>query len=1348
MIKFMKKLFLLLLSILVTGTMNAGKVSEQEAYKKAQHILQGKQLKTTRLNRAKQISGFDEAFYVFNAENNGGFVIVSSDDRTPDILGYSMHGEFNIDNMPCNVSWLLNCYKQVLDSLALVPDDGKKVRRRSPSPSKPEIEPLIITHWGQGAPYNDQCPEYDNQKCLTGCVATAMAQIINYHKWPQGNTSTINSYTTSSLGINVPELAATSFNWNNMTDDEIAKLMRYCGQAVRMDYTTNASGSSRPEEAFINVFGYSKSTHGWGGKKFSSEELENLVYNELNDSRPVFYTGRNSGGGHAFVVDGYNNGLFHINWGWNGDEDGYFVLTGLTEDVTPYPFSYDTELTIGIQPKAQSAETSPVIAESCNFIPRSAYRNNSSESFIQQLSFSSNLCSDFDGTTYQIGFGLYNENGSLVKVLGSETSTVPLPHNDTYIHYMTWGADVAVGDYLIIPIYRHNESEEWKKDEGINTYHIIAHVHEKYITFDLPRSDDNGGYTEYGVYDINGITYKLFSEYSNNWADILPYQITGKYSGNIVIPNKVEAEGKTFIVERGEFNPFVECDELLTITSSVEKDIDIYNCPNLTGVTLLQGNSIRIKNCDLLEDVTFPSTMNSPFIDHCSNLKTIRFKCEALDLIRQDLIHWDSGSLPQLTDIYFSTPYPPGFEQDQGTEITSNNNVTIHVPAGCRTRYLVPESAWKNWNIADDEPTVPFVTWGYCPSDAISNSGMLFGSADNDTEIAMKVPSEELNIYKGSKITHIQVYSPGRSINDFGAEDYEYVFITKQGTDYLVKQPFNVMRGAWNTIELDNPYTITGEELFVGIGRHGKVGINFAKDNERFVLTWLRAMGNDANPEAHIGEWMYGCPKDLAHPLPLRFGINGTNMPEGLAIGELKVTNGSSPARRRSIGDTTIQGLVRNRSKETVSSYTVAYSVDGGATQTQDFATALAPNETETIEITLNGISSGEHTISMDVNNVNGGANELSNQNSPSMIVNNGQQVEYVNVAISSIGKLAYSSPYALDFSDVVGLKAYTITGYDHDNQMIWMTRINNAPAGSGVMLKGAEGTYEIPVRATSLSSYKNYMKAIVEGGTVNQTEGDLTNYYLAGSGTNGPGLYQVDGSVILGANRSYLQLPTTLSSSGSVGTENITISSIGKLCYSSNNGLDFTNVAGLKAYTVTGYNQATGTIWLSRVNKVPALTGIYLKGDPGNYTVPTLSLSGCYSNMLKPCIVSSAISGNEGDLINYYLAGSGTNGPGFYPVEGSVTLGNNRSYLQIPTTVGTCTRAAEISVPAVDNFNVESLVESMPLFGIQGNGTTKIEMIKDDTTSEEVFYNLSGQRTHSPSKGFYIRNGKKVIVF
>ena len=152
----MRRLLLSLLGVIVSiASVNAGKVTEQQALQKAQQFMKGKKLtsaNTKALSRSDQPEAMD-AFYIFNAENKGGFVIVSGDDRTVEILGYSDHGELIVDKAPCNVKWLLECYKHVLDSLALEPK--VKAWTRNSSPSRTAIEPLIKTQWGQGAPYNN-----------------------------------------------------------------------------------------------------------------------------------------------------------------------------------------------------------------------------------------------------------------------------------------------------------------------------------------------------------------------------------------------------------------------------------------------------------------------------------------------------------------------------------------------------------------------------------------------------------------------------------------------------------------------------------------------------------------------------------------------------------------------------------------------------------------------------------------------------------------------------------------------------------------------------------------------------------------------------------------------------------------------------------------------------------------------------------------------------------------------------------------------------------------------------------------------------------------------------------------
>lgn len=1001
----MKKLLFVLLTVLVTFTVNAERVSKQEALQKARQFMPGKQFKESDKALARVDGQVErDAFYIFNADNNGGFVIVSGDDRTAEILGYSNKGGLNYDKAPCNVKWLLECYQQVLDSLAQEPNvkAKSKVKTRGGSTSKAEIEPMITTHWGQFAPYNNACPDVDGEKCVTGCVATAMAQIINYHKWPQGNTSAIDAYTTPSFGINMPQLEPTSFDWNHMRDDynnqqtteeenmAVAKLMLYCGQSVNMDYTQDASGAGRPVNAFIDVFGYSKSTKGWVGIKFTSEHWENHIYNELVSNRPVYYTGYSSTlGGHAFVVDGYKEGLFHINWGWDGDENGYFLLTGLTEDVMPFPYgNIMTEACLGLEPPSQDVNSSKVIVENCGSSIRSLYRANSSEDFFPKVRIYGNLLSDFDGATYYVGYGLYDDNG-LVKVLSQEKETTLTGY--WYEDYI--GSDIPLGTYRIMPIYRHNESENWMIDEGAEQNYIIAHFNEKSLIFETSVDDNNGDYQEFGVEEIDGVTYALYSEFGNKRARILPYHLTGKYSGVVVIPNKIEHNGIKYIVDSDvyEFNSFVDCEDLVSLTVGAERGISrIVNCPDLKKIVITRGSSLSIGECNLLESIEFPITMDRVDIFHCEKLKTIKFNCLAVNW-EGSIPSWhDDNSFPSLTDVYFYTPTPPlvGYYSENSDvdecDVPANSHATLHVPKGSLDAYK--SSRWKLWNIVDDVPAAPFVTWGYCHSDAVTNSGMSSGMGDNDAEYGMFVPAEELTAYIGSQITHIQVYSPNRSINDFGDEDYEYVFITKPGTDYLVKQPFEVIRGAWNTVKLDEPYTITGDPLYVGVGRHGWIGIRFADETYVYNASWQRPMGSDYGDTEGMfvpREWVLPCPKDLAHPLPLRFAVEGESVPEGVVIRDMKMVESGDPIAsvrtRGADSGVKIQGTIRNRSLETITSYTVEWPIDGSEKGSQTFETEIMPNACEFITIDLpEKVGKGHHEMTFDVTSINNGVNKLS----------------------------------------------------------------------------------------------------------------------------------------------------------------------------------------------------------------------------------------------------------------------------------------------------------------------------------------------------------------------------------
>ena len=358
----MKKLSLFLVAFLVSLSMTAGEVTEAEALQKAQQFMQGKQLKQSNLRRAPSMA--EKAYYVFNAENKGGFVIVAADDRMPEILGYSEHGNINLAKAPENVKWLFNYYAKVARTLKNTPEDGAAVEqvvaRRRASAALPELFPLMKTTWDQGGVYQEHCPEINGNKALTGCVATAMAQVINFFQWPLNSVRQAVGYTTNKDDKTKPQialesLAARKFNWFNMSDDDIAWLMRYCGQSVLMNYglAESSAYASNVPGALISVFNFSKGADLVMREEFTDEEWEQALYKEIELGRPVIYSGYNDTSGHTFVLHGYKDGLFYINWGWGGQLDGYFVLTALTPGGT-MDYTENQNAIVGIQPASNN----------------------------------------------------------------------------------------------------------------------------------------------------------------------------------------------------------------------------------------------------------------------------------------------------------------------------------------------------------------------------------------------------------------------------------------------------------------------------------------------------------------------------------------------------------------------------------------------------------------------------------------------------------------------------------------------------------------------------------------------------------------------------------------------------------------------------------------------------------------------------------------------------------------------------------------------------------------------------------------------------------------------------------
>ena len=365
-----------------------------------------------------------------------------------------------------------------------------------------------------------------------------------------------------------------------------------------------------------------------------------------------------------------------------------------------------------------------------------------------------------------------------------------------------------------------------------------------------------------------------------------------------------------------------------------------------------------------------------------------------------------------------------------------------------------------------------------------------------------------------------------------------------------------------------------------------------------------------------------------------------------------------------------------------------------------------------------------------------------------------------VTITISGAKQVPYFCEYNLDFTDKPELKAYVATGYDKAKGTIWLTRVKQVPAETGFLLMGEPGDYDIPtIDGVSDVYYKNMFKGTLTGTTIQTTDGEYTNYYLS-KGTSGVGFYKVtnaDGQSI-SANRCYLPILTDIPANGSEGdAEVIKVSAAKQVPYYTSKNIDFSSLEaqGVKAYTATGYNYKTGIIWLTRVKKVPAQTGILVMADKeGEYSVPTTSVQSVYENMFTGSETAQTIYTTEtvGDItyINYYLS-NGTSGIGFYKVtkEDGVKMGANRSYLQIPKREKASGARAMEGHASFCKMIISDNDDDVIAIPVYGEGTTGIieSGITNPLQQEVVWYTLQGLRVDKPGKGLYIRNGKTVLI-
>ncbi len=544
-------------------------------------------------------------YYVFEYQLNPGFIVVAGDDGSYPILGYSTGTDFNPDSLnPAVRKWLENYSDQIRyiiqNELPSPPEvrqqwdalvNGQELKSLS---SVQSAGPLCLTQWSQSPYYNQLCP-YDNQardRTVTGCVATAMAQIMKFWNHPAQGEG-FHSYNHENYGTLSANFGGEKYNWTSMpnkvstTNTSVASLMYHCGISVDMHYGVGSAGGSGAyvitaaspvqhcsEYALENYFGFDNSLEGVQRQSYTDQSWINLLKTELNADRPVLYAGFGSGGGHCFVCDGYNGEYFHMNWGWGGSYDGFFLISALNPSGVGTGggtggFNSGHQAVIGIKPAGgQTGETTGMVlydqitVSTDPVLYGDGFTVHTNVANTGTTNFSGDFCVaifdqdinfvDFAGilTGYSLSAGYYYTGGLDFTYSGSLT-LLPGSYIMAAFCKTTDGNWVLLGDYnafknLATLTVKHENDLELYADISISVGSEIIQG----MPFDVHLDVGNFGSTDFaGIMDVSLYTLEGdFAETIDAWEDIELYAGYHFSEGITFSTNGVDVEPGTYLL--------------------------------------------------------------------------------------------------------------------------------------------------------------------------------------------------------------------------------------------------------------------------------------------------------------------------------------------------------------------------------------------------------------------------------------------------------------------------------------------------------------------------------------------------------------------------------------------------------------------------------------------------------------------------------------------------------------------------------------------------------------------------------------------------------------------------------
>ena len=519
------------------------------------------------------------SYYAVNLKNQKGFVLVSADDISMPIWAYSFEGNYSELNQPENVARTIEEFNLQLEHLRnnkieatnhIKSQWSKYLKAVKTKGTQQTVGPLLTTIWAQGCYYNNNTPVDSAGSCyhvVTGCVATAMAQVMNYYNYPNVGSGS-HSY-NSNYGMLTANFGAANYDWSLMSDtlsslsspanvNAVANLMSDCGIAVDMNYSAGGSGaySQNAANAFAHYFNYDNGLQLLHRANYTDSIWAQMVKQELDSLHPLYYDGSGTGG-HAFVCDGYQaDQYFHFNWGWSGSYNGYFLLTALNPGGTN--FSNYCGAVFGMKPGVAtscSGLTDTLIAKSGNISDGSYsanYQDATSCSWLIKPDNAVSITLEFYTFDLQAGDSLFVYDGSsnaanLIAAYSGNTlpASIASSAGNMFVQFVTDNQNTAAGwsayyrsefcDGLKIyhdPIGTIDDGSGVEPyNDNTNCYWLISDTTNNPIHLDFTKFETELSYDFVDVYDGTSTSASQLGSFSGN---TLPASLTSTIGSMLI----------------------------------------------------------------------------------------------------------------------------------------------------------------------------------------------------------------------------------------------------------------------------------------------------------------------------------------------------------------------------------------------------------------------------------------------------------------------------------------------------------------------------------------------------------------------------------------------------------------------------------------------------------------------------------------------------------------------------------------------------------------------------------------------------------------------------------------------